>query len=203
MGNSKMKKALRWLIVIPSLAGTLLSLVAGVIIIRNYLEERDKARLIAKDPQSVQAQVVKIKDSLAKIDALASEVETLGAAAIEAQRQANQAHVLVNMSEGQIAALEQRLNPAAGIWLNIGIGVVMLFVGYFLERVLDRLFKDREPDKTSNRAALTELPVIPSLPDTEKAVVESAATAELAETATTSAHNPAVPADDYVAAERH
>lgn len=198
-----MRKVLRWLIVIPSLAGTLLSLVAGVIIIRNYLEDREKARLIAKDPQSVQAQVEKIKESLAKIDTLASEVEALGAAATEAQRQADQARALVNMSEEQIAALEQRLNPAAGIWLNIGIGVVMLFVGYFLERLLDRILKNKEPNNGANQVALTELPVIAMSPETEKTEAVSPVTAESAVASTISAHNPAVPADYYVDAERH
>jgi hypothetical protein len=155
----------------------------------------------------VTAQVEKIKESLAEIEALASEVETLGAAATEAQRQADQARALVNMSEEEVAALEQRLNPAAGIWLNIGIGVVMLFVGYFLEKFLDRFFKKREPDTMANRVSPTELPVTDPL-EAEEAVADSLAAAEpttaavvtinplkAGEAQAMSTHNPAIQTD--------
>ena len=124
-----------------SLSATIVTLSAAVVILRDYMEQRVLRQIVVSDPTSTLAKIEEVKRTLAQIEQLAVEVEELGYIAIEAQQKADEATALLNLSEEELTALERRLNPAQGIWLNIGIGVVMLFVGYFLEKALNALLK--------------------------------------------------------------
>jgi hypothetical protein len=134
-------RILAYSITVFSLAATIVACVAGIIIIQNYLTQSAVQRLVVSNPQAVIAKVEDIKKTLEEVEQLSIDVESLGNAAIEAQKNADEARLLANLSEDQIRALENRLNPAGGLWLNIGIGVAMLFVGYFLDKIMDRVMK--------------------------------------------------------------